>query len=55
MTMCMPKFLEDKSWYTETYDEEGYVTYELTDQAPPEAVESYEQYMAMMAEEGVDY
>lgn len=53
--LLKPKFLEGKSWYREVRDEDGNLTYELTDQAPPEAVESYKDFMAKMSEEGIDY
>jgi hypothetical protein len=44
MIYTMPKFLENKEWYT--YDQETN-TYTLTDKAPPEAVESYKEFLAL--------
>lgn len=55
---AMPKFLENKDWYTETYDSDGHVKYELTDAAPPDAVESYEEYYSepdLVDENGVSF
>lgn len=45
-TKIRPYFLENPEWYMERHDEDGYVHYELTDKAPPEAIESYEDYMS---------
>lgn len=40
----MPYFLTNPEWYTESRDENGKVRYALTDKAPAEAVESFEQF-----------
>lgn len=39
--MDKPLFMDDKRWYEFDFQKREYV---LTEQAPPEAVESYEQY-----------
>lgn len=39
-----PLFLDNEKWFTEIVDTQGNVTYELTPEAPPEAVKSFEEY-----------
>ena len=44
--MQMPYFLQKKEWYKAYISKKtGNVRYELTDKAPPEAVESYKRYI----------
>lgn len=40
----MPLFLSNKEWYTEKANGDGSVSYCLTDEAPPEAIESFNDY-----------
>lgn len=48
--LMMPYFLKDERWYVESFveDEEfgRYVVYELTDEAPIEAIRAYNEYYA---------
>lgn len=39
-----PKFLEDEEWYTKSKNDDGSVTYTLTEKAPKDAIESYEEF-----------
>lgn len=39
-----PYFLNNEDWYTVENCEDGSVIYELTENAPTEAIESYERY-----------
>lgn len=45
----MPYFFKNKDWY---YFDEEKKEYFLTDKAPPEAIESYKEYLKEKEEEG---
>ncbi len=54
MTMAQPYFMTNSKWYKEKWvgsDTDGYFEYELTKEAPPKAVESFNEYMNMDEEE----
>lgn len=51
MSMEMPYFMTNPKWYKEKWvgsDTDGGVEYELTSDAPPKAVESFNEYMDYM-------
>ena len=51
MSMEMPYFMSNPKWYKEKWvgsDTDGGVEYELTSEAPPKAVESFNEYMDYM-------
>ncbi|WP_293830721.1 hypothetical protein [uncultured Phascolarctobacterium sp.] len=51
MSMEMPYFMTNPKWYKEKWvgsDTDGGVEYELTSEAPPKAVESFNEYMDYM-------
>lgn len=51
MVVAMPYFMTNEKWYKEKWigsDFDGGVEYELTDAAPPEAVESFNEYNRYM-------
>ena len=53
MSMERPYFMTNPKWYKEKWvgsDEDGGIEYELTDEAPPKAVESFNEYMKYMDE-----
>lgn len=53
MSMEMPYFMTNPKWYKEKWvgsDTDGGVEYELTKEAPPKAVESFQKYMKYMDE-----
>ena len=53
MAMERPYFMTNPKWYKEKWvgnDEDGGFEYELTDEAPPKAVESFNEYMKYMDE-----
>ena len=46
-----PYFLKNPEWFVERWDEDGNVTYELTERAPEEAVKSFKEYQQTMDEQ----
>ena len=50
-----PYFMKNPEWYKVEYwynSKDGQTKYTLTDKAPPEAVESYEEFMKQMNDKG---
>lgn len=57
MTMQMPFFLKNDSWYREVWNDDDTVTYVLTEEAPQEAIDSYNEFygpITMLDENGND-
>lgn len=56
--MVMPYFMTNEKWYKEKWvgsEVNGGVEYELTDEALPEAVESFNEYNRYMDGEVIEY
>ena len=53
--IAKPYFMKNPEWYTVEYwynSKTGKTKYKLTDKAPPEAVESYKEFMKQMNDKG---
>ena len=49
MILTQPYFMENEEWYYYDYDE---MMYKLTDKAPEEAIESYNEFYKILKEIG---
>lgn len=51
MAMSQPYFMTNKEWFIEEYNEDHFfTTFTLTDKAPQEAIDSYNEFIEMMSD-----